>query len=144
MTFSVKYSWENVNYLILIIDMYLLYHRLFCWRINTVIMWHWIYECLTIGKHDILQCFSPPVCHVYLIDYPPITFYSVCETLSLAIFLFQEHIINYKIDSMDCLQHIKLITSFSYICIICQFIMKEGMTCLLLELVMTGHLKTYW
>lgn len=38
----------------------------------------------------------------------------------------------------------KLIASLSYISIICQFIRKEWMTCLLLELVMTGHLKTYW
>lgn len=79
-----------------------------------------------------------------LIDYSPVAFYPVYETLSLATFILQVHIINYKINGIVCLAHIKLIASLSFISIICQFIMKEWMTCLWLELVMTGHLKTYW
>lgn len=64
-----------------------------------------------LGKHNILQCFSPPICQLHLIDYPPVTFYSVCETLSLAVFLFQARIINYEINGIACLAHIKLIAS---------------------------------
>lgn len=40
-----------------------------------------------------------------LIDYSPVAFYPVYETLSLATFILQVHIINYKINGIVCLTH---------------------------------------
>ena len=125
-----------------IIDMHLLLSQALYEKMNTDITQHWIYVWL-LAKHNILQWFSPPICQRYLMIYLPVTFYSVCETLSLAIFLFQALIMNYEIDGIACLAHIKFMASFSYISIICQFIMKEWMTCLQLEPVVAGHLKAH-